>query len=67
MISGSGTWRMNDWVRYSLAVVGYVVISFFTKTLLTWTTGPMYFIAVLEVLPRTVRWIRAARTNGARA
>jgi hypothetical protein len=38
----------------------YIGLSFLTKVLLTWTTGPLYFIAVLEVLPRCWRRLRGA-------
>jgi hypothetical protein len=58
---------MKDWLRYALAVLGYVAISFLTKKLLTWTSGPLYFVVVLEVLPRTIRRLRGARPNGVRA
>jgi hypothetical protein len=51
--------RMRDWIRYSLAVVGYIVLAMFTKHYLTWTYGPIYFIVVLEVVPRVFRRIRS--------
>jgi hypothetical protein len=57
---------MKDGLRYGLAVVGYIGLSLFTKHLLTWTAGPIYFLFVLEVLPRSLarvrrRWPRASR------
>jgi hypothetical protein len=52
---------MNQWVRYTLAVVGYIVLAMFTKHYLTWTYGPIYFIVVLEVLPRLIYRIRYRR------
>lgn len=56
---------MRDGLRYGLAVLGFIGLSFFTKHLLTWTAGPIYFLFVLEVLPRAVarvrhRWPRAS-------
>ena len=50
---------LDEWVRYVLAVVGFVVLGFFTKKFLTWTMGPIYFVTVLEVLPRTLRLLGA--------
>ena len=58
---------MKDWLRYALAVLGFVGLSFFTKNFLTWTSGPLYFILVLEVLPRGYRRLRAQRSNPAGA
>jgi hypothetical protein len=52
---------MSQWVRYTLAVVGYIVLGMFTKHYLTWTYGPIYFIVVLEVLPRLLYRIRYRR------
>ena len=52
---------MNEFVRYGLAVVGYVVLAMFTKQFLTWTYGPLYFMLTLEVLPRTWRRLRGLR------
>ena len=46
---------MREWVRYALAVAGYIALSFLTKRFLTWTYGPSYFILTLEVLPRLWR------------
>ena len=48
----------REWVRYSVAVVAYIVLSLFTKRFLTWTWGPFYFILTLEILPRVVNRIR---------
>lgn len=53
---------VGEFVRYALAIVGFVAIGFVTKVLLTWTTGPLYFVLVLEVLPRT--WRRLRRASG---
>ena len=48
----------SDLLRYGLAVVLYAVVGLFTKRFLTWTMGPLFFIAVLEVLPRLARRLR---------
>ena len=39
-------------------MIGYIVLSLFTKRFLTWTWGPFYFIVVLEVLPRVIGRLR---------
>jgi hypothetical protein len=49
---------MRDALRYTLAVLGYIGLAMLTKRFLTWTSGPIYFVLVLEVLPRTVARIR---------
>jgi hypothetical protein len=56
---------MRDGLRYALAVLGYIGLSFLTKKFLNWTAGPIYFLFVLEFLPRAVdrvrrRWPRAS-------
>jgi hypothetical protein len=48
-------------LRYAAAVLGYIVIGYFDKRWVAFTWGPLYFIAVLEVLPRTYRRIRNPR------
>jgi hypothetical protein len=45
----------RDWLRYALALVAYIGLSFVTKSLLTWSTGPVFFMVALEVLPRAAR------------
>jgi hypothetical protein len=57
---------MKDWIRYALAVLGYIGLAMLTKRFLTWTSGPIYFLLVLEALPRSVtrirqRWPRTTR------
>ena len=51
----------RDVVTYGLAIVAYIVIGFFTKRLLTWNLAFLYFLVVLEFLPRLFR--RLARTK----
>jgi hypothetical protein len=58
---------VKDPLRYGLAVAGYIVLAMFTKQFLTWTYGPLYFMATLEVLPRTWRRLRALRATPAPA
>ena len=53
-------------MRYGLAVLGYIGLAMLTKRFLTWTSGPIYFVLVLDGLPRTValvrrRWPRVSR------
>ena len=57
---------VGEFVRYALAVAGFVVIGVFTKALLTWTMGPIYFLTVLEIAPRTGRLLRRPRTRASR-
>jgi hypothetical protein len=51
----------REFLRYAAAVLGYIVIGYFDKRWVAFTWGPLYFIAVLEVLPRTYRRIRNPR------
>lgn len=48
-----------EFARYALAVLVFIGIAMFTKQFLTWTWGPMYFVTVLEVLPRSFRAVRS--------
>lgn len=50
---------MREFVRYAIAAVGYIVLAMFTKHYLTWTYGPIYYIVVLEVVPRLFRRVRS--------
>jgi hypothetical protein len=52
------TGAIGTWVLYAVAVLGFVGIAMVTKKYLTWSYGPIYFVVVLEVLPRLVRRIR---------
>jgi hypothetical protein len=45
-------------VTYGLSVFCYIVITFFTKRLLSWNLALVYFVATLEVLPRTYHRLR---------
>lgn len=51
-------------MRYALAMLAFIGASFLTKNFLTWTSGPLFFIIVLEVIPRTFRRLRTARSDG---
>ena len=48
-----------EWLRYAVAVLGYIGLAMLTKRFLTWTYGPIYFVTVLEVLPRVYRRVRS--------
>ncbi|MCW2495781.1 hypothetical protein [Jatrophihabitans sp.] len=50
--------------RYALALLGYIGLGILTKHYLTFTWGIMYFILVLEVLPRTYRRLRGSGDRG---
>jgi hypothetical protein len=52
---------MRSFVAALAAVALYVVIGVFTKRFLTWTWGPVYFMFVLEVVPRTFGRLRGGR------
>ena len=58
---------MTEFWKYTLAVLAFIGVSFLTKNFLTWTTGPLFFIIVLEVIPRTFRRLRGMRTEKAQA
>lgn len=49
---------MKEFERYALAVLAYVAVSFYTQKYLTWLWGPLFFLALLEALPRGWRWLR---------
>ena len=50
--------------HYVLAVVGYFVLSVVTKTFLTWTMATLYFVLVLDVVPRIIGRIRRPPPDG---
>jgi hypothetical protein len=52
--------------HYVWAVLGYFVLSIVTKTFLTWTMATLYFVLVLDVVPRIIGWIRRAASDGVR-
>ena len=45
----------RDLITYSFAIAAYIAIGFVTKKLLTWNLALLYFVVVLEFLPRLVR------------
>ena len=49
-------------MAYALAVLAFIGVSFLTKNFLTWTSGPLFFIILLEVIPRTFRRLRTSRS-----
>jgi hypothetical protein len=51
---------MKVWVSYGLAVFVYILITFFTKRLLSWNLALLYFVTTLEILPRAYRRLRPA-------
>jgi hypothetical protein len=58
---------VKEFWTYTFAVLAFIGVSFLTKDFLTWTSGPLFFIVVLEVIPRTVRRLRATRADRVRA
>ena len=52
-------WYSREASKYALALIGYIVLGFFTKKYLTFTWGLMYYLLVLEVIPRTYRRAKA--------
>lgn len=57
----------GDIVRYVLAVLGYIAIGTQTKDYLSFAWGLIYFVTVLDVLPRAYRWVRDRRAAQADA
>jgi hypothetical protein len=57
---------MREGLRYALAVLGYIGLAMLTKRFLTWTSGPIYFVLVLEVLPRCAAQVRQRWPRGSR-
>lgn len=60
-----GCSAVKEFWRYAFAVAAFIGVSFLTKNFLTWTSGPIFFILVLEVIPRTVRRLRSQRPEKA--
>jgi len=58
---------VKEFWKYTFAVLAFIGVSFLTKNFLTWTSGPLFFILVLEVIPRTFRRLRTYRSDGAKA
>ena len=46
---------------YAVSVAGYILITLFTKQLVSWNRALLYFVVTLEVLPRLVRALRVRR------
>jgi hypothetical protein len=53
----------RELIRYGVVVLGYIVLAMFTKRYLTWTWGPIYFMTMLEVVPRLFHRIRYGRAK----
>lgn len=53
----------RDLVTYGLAIAAYIVIGFFTKKLLTWNLAFLYFLVVLEFVPRAVRHVTRRKSS----
>ena len=56
-------WYSSETARYALALLGYIVLGIVTKKFLTFTWGLMYFLLVLEVMPRTYRRAKQLLTH----
>jgi hypothetical protein len=52
----------RDLLIYSAAIALYIVIGLFTKRLLSWNLAFLYFVVVIEVIPRTVRRLLGRRS-----
>lgn len=52
---------MRELARYGAVVLLYIALSFHTKSYLTWTMGPIFFVVMLEVVPRSYARIRRLR------
>ena len=62
-------WYAREVTQYTVALLGYIVLGIFTKKFLTFTWGLMYYLLVLEVMPRSYRRARTWLTtrNGSAA
>ena len=60
-------WYAREVTRYTLALLGYIVLGVITKKFLTFTWGLMYYLLVLEVLPRSYRRAKSWLANGVEA
>ena len=56
---GHGRGRVRERLLYVASVVTYIVITLFTKRLLTWNLAMLYFIVTIDLLPRLYRRIRS--------
>lgn len=52
-------------IAYGVAVVVYIVITLFTRRLLTWNLAMLYFVVTLDLLPRGFRRVRPRFTTPA--
>jgi hypothetical protein len=55
---------VRQWARYTLSVTLYIAISLFTKRLLAWNVGLLYYVVTLEVIPRALGRMRRGRIAG---
>ncbi len=49
---------MRTRLLYAASVVAYIIITLFTKRLLTWNLAMLYFVVTIDLLPRLYRRIR---------
>ena len=49
---------MKNRLLYAASVVTYIVITLFTKRLLTWNLAMLYFVVTIDLLPRLYRRVR---------
>ena len=56
---------MRMWLRYGASVAVYIAISLFTKRLLAWNVGLLYFVTTLDLLPALYqRWRHGPAITG---
>ncbi len=49
---------MRAGLLYAASVVAYIVITLFTKRLLTWNLAMLYFVVTIDLMPRLYRRTR---------
>lgn len=49
---------MKERLLYAASVTAYILITLFTKRLLTWNLAMLYFVVTIDLLPRLYRRLR---------
>lgn len=49
---------MKERLLYAASVTAYILITLFTKRLLTWNLAMLYFVVTIDLLPRLYRRVR---------
>ena len=58
-----GCGSVKQRVLYAVSLTAYILITLFTKRLLTWNLAMLYFVVTIDLLPRLYRRVRYGDQN----